>query len=78
LFSCAGIHALPELNKCVNKVRQTFGAGVPIVVGGQMVQIDPSKLSNLSVDLVSNDIDIVLSVLELLDNTTKDNLQTES
>jgi len=28
--------------------------------------------------LVSNDIDIVLSVLELLDNTTKDNLQTES
>jgi len=78
LFSCAGIHALPELNKCVNKVRQTFGAGVPIVVGGQMVQIDPSKLSNLSVDLVSNDIDIVLSMLELLKNTTKDNLQTES
>ena len=78
LFSCAGIHALPELNKCVNNVRQLFGASVPIVVGGQMVQIDPEKLASLSVDLVSNDIDIVLSVLELLNSAPTNNVQTES
>lgn len=78
LFSCAGIHALPELTKCVSKIRQVFGAGAPIVVGGQMVQIDPEKLTDLPVDLVSNDVDVVLSVLELLSNPTKDNVQSES
>lgn len=78
MFTCAGIHALPQLTESVNKVRQFVGEGLPIIIGGQMVEIDAKKLSRLPVDLVSNDLDVVLSVLELVSISAKDNIQTES
>lgn len=78
MFTCAGIHALPQLTESVNKVRQFVGEGLPIIIGGQMVEIDAKKLSRLPVDLVSNDLDVVLSVLELVSISAKDSIQTES
>mgnify|MGYP000922660366 CR=1 FL=1 len=77
MFTCAGIHALPALTDSVNKVRHFFGADLPIVIGGQMLEIDAEKLSCLPVNLVSNDLDVVLSVLELVSISAKDNIQTE-
>ena len=77
-FTCAGIHALPELTESVNKVRQLVGAGLPIFIGGQMVEINAENLSCLPVDLVSNDLDVVLSVLELASISAKDSIQTQS
>lgn len=78
MFTCAGIHALPQLTESVNKVRQFVGEGLPIIIGGQMVEIDAKNLSRLPVDLVSNDLDVVLSVLELVSISAKDSIQTES